>query len=744
MPNTIKILFEFVGLDDRKPPKLLVQVVSRRGKRKIIKLSASGEFAFPSNLLSKGYMLEIGAKTGGRPRRYKYDSFIEKAADRGIFRIPKATWLKWLRYRECVSGEVKVCRPFLRSPRPLRILGFSENVIANLSDRDIAEAVKLNPARIDKSRFFFRCEPVCRGRVEVYLRTCCCPRLLPINPVTIIEDLCKIIDCRFLRRKFPRIPEPIPIPIRPPFPGARPDPMAYLENSVIRALKHAESVKGSPSKARVLWAAGHLENLSNIQETRAQISYIKRFPDILDFFPICSCSTKKVAEVPLEADGSFDACFWLSRLIRRGCSRRVQYRVIQLQEDGEELVYDGIAKGESFDLEENAQLHAGWNAESCDQTEYDPDVEPFVLLERIGGNIWADNMIYTGKATGSVIGTDPQSGEISYHPLASKDGLVNPSPAGPLAPNAGPYDQPWGEPLKLRFQFHPKLEDLGVVKYRLRIIGVNDNGNPNGFSKTQSQGLSWRKYFRRSDGTVGVQWVTLHRPDGFYDIPFPDLELPWLGGQYHAKIDTKSLPDGRYLFVLELFDNSGKRAIPQALTKASDEVKIGFQYLRLEGPITGPVSDTIVVQHKTLANLFLVNNRPCYGDIEAIQHGPGNNPSSINCQFLEGPATDWVRIQYSAKHEDGFQWFHLVQEKKGLNGIWYRFDLSSWPGMQRVSSTNISAGFTQSKSFLELLGIDQKCTFTVHMRIRARHTNGTRRLHEYDRYDTGSFAVEIS
>lgn len=733
--GTVKARLEFIDLGDREAPELRLAVRGPDGKKKELKADAAGAYALPKDLVGKGARLEIRSKTGEDVRSFRYDGFVESVAATGVYEFGEVVWGRWLKVRHCVSGRVRVCRPY----QYLTTLASAEFAFANLAADSVAQVYRANLGRVLSDRgilsgayeltpqFPVRCEPVCHGRVEVFVRTCCCPTLTLADPPYVLVELCKIIDC------YPKEiewipPEEMVEPGR--FPGPRPDPIAKLQMATVRALERAETDEAAPAKERVLWAATHLSELVALPTAEAQMQYIESHADLACI--CCGCSVRKVAEVPLEPDGSFDACFYLSALVRYGCRRRVQYQVTQFQDEGAVVVYDGLATGERFRLSEFAELDASWKAESCDDTEYDPEAEPFVLLERTGGT-WADNLIFTGKAAG----IDPQDGTASYGPLAPADGLVNSA------------EQPWAKTLRLRFQFHPNLAGLGATKYRVRVFRVNNSGNATGYVKTLTNGISWRKYYDKGSGVPGVKWISLNEPGGYYKIPYPDNNWPWLGGQFHATIDTTDLDgNGRYLFVVDIFDAAGHRLIPSigSLTATPTEHKRNFGFYRLKGPLTDPTQDLIEVDHKALANLFQVNNTACTGLIHGIAHNAST--STADCQFLIGPATDQVRIKYTARHVNGFQYWHWVRVKRGLFGGWQYFDLSADLGNQTTSDADVIAGFTQPKTFGAMLSDDSpaktKCTFTVQVHVRAKHTNGSRRIHEYDRWPTGSFALEIA
>lgn len=719
--------FDFVGLEERKPPQLRMEAVSPTGEREEIRLSESGEFSLDPNLARKGYTLEVRSARGEASRRYSYDSFLDQVAEQGVYRLPESIWGRLHLFDRCATGTVSVCRfrpPFvfeeLIGPQ-LKALSFS--VIKPIEDSVIA----FRPP-------WWRCSPVCQGKVEVFIRTCCCPPIGPLDPPIVIKDICEIIDCeRFIE---PHFPPKGPWPGPGPGPGPGPDPSPEHELTAIRALKRSAAEEGAPDPERILRLTRHLDSLKRLPLER-QMAYIEATPEL--HYWHCTCSTEKVAETHLQSDGHFEACWLEPYFILRGCTRRVMYRVSQIQESGWVVVYDGLARGESFALNEEPDLRASWDAVPCDDPHtYGP--VPFALLESIGGT-WADALIHSTQ----------QDGEKSFAgPLAATDGLVNKAPVGPIPVTAGPYDQPWAQTLALHYQFHPGLQGLGARYYRTRVVRVDANGNALGGPNDEfpiTGGLAWRKYYDKGGGSVGVTWVELSNPAvggvvGLYTIPFPDPAWPWLDGQFHSYVSTSELlagvprmPNGRYLFVLDLFDAGGNRLIPTGAGAAgAGEISKNFEYRRLDGPIDAPFSNTSVVPYKALDNLFLVDNLACYGDIEQIVHN--TTPSAANCQFLVGPGTDDLKLRYSAYHSNGYQWYHQISMKQGLTG-----PVTTLP----ASNANVISGDSPALEFSDLLpGPDTKCAFSGNLSVYAKHTNGSGRISAYDQYDLAAFALEIA
>jgi hypothetical protein len=745
----VKGVLALVGLGDQPMPEFTLEAVDPSGKRKAIPFSASGEFHLDEALTGQGYTLELRAGEGGEARRFAYDAFLGQIKADAVYRLPKPAWEALIPLFTCVSGQVKVCRPI----RPPRFAFERLDLVINQARAGGFPALlesAIEPIDLVAVRPFFRCRPVCQGKVEVFVRTCCCRPLLPIDPPVVIRDLCKIIDCERLwprPRPWPE-PDPGPGPFPGPRPGPGPDPAPFrgpmqgmadvdvrLERATLRALKRADTVEGAPDAQAVLEASGHLRALLRLS-LEEQVRYIEAYPDLR--VRLCTCSMVKVAEVHLQQDGHFDACFVLNRL-PANCHRRVLYRVSQVTESGWQVIYDGPARHQSFNLSEQATLYADWRAQACeDPREWGPT--PFVILEQIG-NTWADGLIHSTQ----------QDGETSFGgPLAATDGLVNPAPAGPVGITAGPYDQPWGGTLNLRYQFHPGMKALGAKYFRTRVVRVDANGNAIAGSEFPLTGsVSWRKYADDGSGGVKVVWVPLNSPTpGLYEIPYHDPIWPWLGGQWHAFVVTDEriagvprMPNGRYLFVVDIFRADGKRLRPTNSLDAAgpDDVNAAFHYRRLDGPIDAAFSNTSVVRRNALASLFRVDNLACYGDIEAIMRN--GVASNMNCQFLSGPAGTLVALQYSARHDNGFQWYHQISYKQGLTGPTIP---TVPPDAPEVSNANVTSGSSVARNFSAMLTGETKCAFSANLYVYTKHTNGIGRLSAYDASDVAAFALEIT
>lgn len=741
---------ELVDLGDRERPQLEVALIDPAGGRKPLDVDKDGTFALDEKLVGKGFRIEVGLP-GMDVRRYRYDFVVDEA----VLRIPQPVWSKWFPFTSCVTGRVRVCR--FRRPWEAEIGTIVQRFGLHSALTEIATPVLPSP-------LFRLCRPVCQGRVEVYVRTCCCPPITVHDPPVVIKNICEIIDCREI--VFPRDPGD-PGPEIGPRPGPGPDPAPLqairalrpgpdapgddgdedldaplaalhegVELAVKRAIKRSEASEGGLPASDLLRLAGHLTTLLRLSPAD-RVGYLERFPEL--HFALCHCSSSHVATVPLQSDGHFDACFrLLPTILLRNCSQRVLYRVSQFQAGSWVTVYDDFAAGRSHAFDEDPVLYAGTGTQACDDDdEHEWGERPFALLERIGTGYHANLMIHSTE----------QAGEDSWTaPFQAHDGLVNPPPLGPPpGVTDGPYDQPWGDTLALRYAFHPDLPSTGAAFYRTRAVRLDAAGHAvPGSDVLFDESLSWGRYVG-----IHVEWVELRHVavggvDGLYTIP--DHASSWLDAQYHALIRTSALtaggtprmPGGRYAFLLELYDSAGHRLVPDNTTAGPADIAAAFEYRRLTGPLDVPFTNIAVVPQRALGNLFLVDNSPAFADLEAINHN--GSPSATNCQFLVGPAGDTVSLQYSAYQSTGYQWYHRISIKQGLTG----------PTTTPVTdSANVFHGSSPDQTFSSLLrppGFppETKCAFAAGLVTRVRHTNGSGRLSGYDRDDTAAFALEIS
>lgn len=387
-----------------------------------------------------------------------------------------------------------------------------------------------------------------------------------------------------------------------------------------------------------------------------------------------------------------------------------------------------------------------YTGRACDQDNdgYSND-QPFVVLQDIGSTrSYFLNSHYQGQTAGFDL-TQIDENAVAAPPV--NGGLANPSSSNgeKLLVN-----RPWGADLWFRLYFDEGMKILGAMYYRMSVIKAQANGHAVSGSPTiLTNPISWQKYVHVGSHVeiqgVGLGPNPVGSETGLYKIPY-DSDAEWLDGQYHQYWDTTAkdslnnpLFDGLFLVSVEVFDASGNRLNPAAN---------GFDFLRLMSA-SGSTS-TAKVKFAKLQHLFWIDNRPVYADIEDFRMN-NRMPSTAECQFLSGSPSSKFSAGYRAFHvtqnsitpPETFLWYCRIWYHRGLNGP----NVTIESGGTNKPSTLLSGMAAEStpQLFSDMLGTDvvgAKCTFTLNLRVYAKHTNGSRRLSEYDRSDQAAFALE--
>jgi len=716
-------------------------------------------------------------------QQFRLAQVWEEWAEREMILVPRPWWEGWFSRRVCISGSARWCRRWqlqfndhLRLAENLRVatpvLRHADQKVAqaltarlksNLGEAKLADTQVAAPGpqarRLARIRFDERispviCRPLCHGVVEIYERVCCCRPWVILDPRLdeLLErmraDICQILPCPPEREPEP-FPDPDPGPILPdpgPFRAGPwpPEPDTFVgDRRSQRGVKYMAATFDPAAMA--LPPTRMLEDYQAIAAhaaaDRAEADlYIMERPYLLHAF--CHCSTRKVGEATINPDGSFAMCYWRPVVFHRfgtRCTTTYGFTIKQWQDNQWVYIYNGLGQGEFFDEADSIFLRTyDPRARTC-ETNPPPvpgEGRPFVLLEDIGST---------------------RSYKIVSPPQTAADGLNTalPANAGLLSP-PGPGEtaegrlrnRPWSMTLALRLYVHPDMQALGAKYYRFSIVEADGMGNPVSGAVPQplTGGVTWSKYVY-----VGSQ-VQVHGEGlgpnsevdsdgevqaGLYKIPYWDSSHQWLYGQFHHRWNTLSKPNGQYLLSVEVFNASGDRLRPTGAT--GQGVDTNFHFLRWIDSV-----NTTQVPFATLQHLFWTDKQACYGDIEDLrQNGLASNQE---CQFMVGTAGSTFSAGYRAFHVNGppgesFMWYRTLWYHRGLNGpnrtIEYAGDnapptLAAGPPAESTPQT-----------FASMLNSHTKCTFALNLRVRAKHTNGSRRIHEYDRYDQAAFALEI-
>ncbi len=635
-----------------------------------------------------------------------------------MIEIPRQWWVDWYFPRVCVSGRVRKCYPILWE---------------SLSAFRLPEISIPLPHRPFPPYPWF-CRPVCDGVVEIYERDCCCRPWLLIDLADLLRRLREIILVEG------------PIPPIPPDPG----PLAELgqtelvSRTATRSVKRAEALGTvtmlPEDRARISADIRTLEKLSRAEA----IDYIEARPYLWPFW--CSCSTRWLHDVTIRPDGSFHYCYHKFPLTRFGCSSTYAYKVKQWQNNQWVYIYDGVARHQYFTSDQVADLTT-LLGRACGQGNGYPNDKPFVTLQDIGGTRSYDlNSHYQGQTLAGTDLTQVSDDAVAAPPATG--GLANPSNANGLGLLV---NQPWGADLWFRLHFDEGMKALGARYYRVSVIRGQPNGNPAaGTPNILTTAISWQKYVHVG-GHVEIQGVGLGPnpvggETGLYTIPY-DSDADWLDGQFHQVWDTTAkdalnqpLWDGWCLLAVEVFNGAGNLMTPAAN---------GFDFLRLMS--SSGAGSTAKVGFAKLQHLFWVDNRPVYADIEDLRMN--GLASNAECQFMSGTAGSTFSAGYRAFHAtqnsgsvpETFMWYHTLWYHRGLNGP----NATIQTNGENEPPTLLGGGPATSvpQTFASMLGTSNpgaKCTFALNLAAYAKHTNGSRRLSEYDRYDQAAFALEIA
>lgn len=607
-------------------------------------------------------------------------------------------WQGWNPFRICLGGRIRKCL-LLRLAEPLRFPP---------------------PPHLPHPPPL--CYPICNGIVEVWGRTCCC------RPPIII-DLPDIIAR--IRQEIATNPVQFP----PHDPGDPPPDWAATQRAMdnvakARALGVAHSLTAPNTEL-----AKDLHTLSSLPPAEA-LSYFIATPRLLPFW--CHCSTGKIGETVLNPDGSFSFCYNRLPVLQLGfCSTVYFYKVRQWQDTQWVTIYDGGALHQYFTAGEFADLET-YQGRTCGQNTPPPGTD-FVAVQTIGSTgSWDLHSHYLGESGGVDL---TQTGEFSVAAPPSEGGLV------------GSNNAPWATTLSFMLFFHPDMQAQGAVYYRLSVVAADSTGKPAGGATPApiTNPVSWL-YFQ----LVGANWeieaqvlgpTIQNGVPGLFAIPY-NTQL-WLSGQYHQSLDTTTLANGRYLLVLEIFDQNGTRLRPTGATGAGTDTP--FRFLRLlQAP--GPNS-TASVPFAALTHLFWFDNRPCYGKIEDLDVN-GIADTSV-CQFLTGAASTQFQVGYRALHmvmadpikpPSSFMSSYSISWHEGLNGpsgVLVTGGDTDQPSPPSVVGANVK---TPPQPFSALLGSSApgtRCTFTVNLDIYPKHTNGVSTIRAYEVHTEASFALEI-
>jgi hypothetical protein len=706
---------------DERVPELFVYVADSNLKPiAIAKVDEQGSFDLREEALGEASYVAIGA-AGDHVERLARDEAIffrprqfAEFLRAGTIDLTRPRWEKLLLFTRCVSGRISWCRwrwPLIDAISPV-------NLPARVAAEHFARLPSASAVSIERPDLNLRilplrrCRPVCEGVVEVYLRRCCWKPLVVFDPR--IDELLDALD---------RIPTPIPDPgpvgpdLLPFLKGGVPDELALYaarDRVTIRALSPAE-------RPAYIEARSYLKALFHCGDP------------------------KPVGSGFLGLDGEFQVC-WKSppSILIRFCRDEVAYVVKQLVDGVTITVYDGVAAGQWYALDETPTI-----------TTYDPRAivcrgpEDPVVSEA------AAFLELIGDAPSHELATPAPSAWDRVGAPAFNSGLLHPASTLEAAKGEDKNCN-LGGVLQLLYRFSESLRDAGARYYRVTVQRADDATGapvPGTAKRLGPAGGRWRK-FRFSGGSIqllnvplGVSAVPSSETD-LWTIPY-EADLPsneeWLANQYHAQLDTTAFANGRHLLTLEVFDIGGNRLRPTGAAGAGADAAFHFHLWEKSGAMDSFPN----VPFAGLTHLLWWDNRVGVGDIEGVRVS-GSEPSGT-CLFLAGAATDPLEVRYRAYHPVGmFLKNYALICYRGLEGA-VQAPPTIQNGVLPVTDATANAGqppadaaFSTGVPFATLLGPHTQCTFAVNLTMTLKTTNGSDWLYRGRLRDTIAFALGTS
>ncbi|MGB6745520.1 MAG: hypothetical protein WBE38_17875 [Terracidiphilus sp.] len=646
----------------------------------------------------------------------------------GEILIPSQWWRGWLGFTTCVSGNAYRCFPLLE--------------LASLRANALGRQPIIFPER---------CEPLCNAIVEVWEYITCCWPFVIVDVPKVIGNLSAFLTA-----------QPIMFPVPP-----QPDP-GPLDASLV---SRVDTAFGAGNLANTFvpstTLAVHLETLRSLSAQDA-VTYFEAHPILWPYW--CTGSSAELGETVLNPDGSFSYCYRYFPFFRPNCRTSYFYKVKQLVNGAWTYVYDGAAAHQYFSADEVANLYT-----LTGQTCFQPPAlgNDYIALQAIGStNTYDLNSNWNG-ATGTGIDLT-QTGDTSMATLIQDAGLVVGSGA------------PWATTLALLLNYDPALQSASPSPYyyRLTAVQADATGNPMAGATpiTLMTPISWA-YFDTSTNPVTiasqslgpVSPATVNGNVGLFQIPYFGGSNPaWLGNQFHQYLDTTTLPNviaggpgignGQYLLILEVFDSSGNRLVPEIATPTATDTKAPFNYIRLLDSTT-----TANVPFNSLTHVVWVDNRPVVGAIDYFMTSSGVQV----CQFYKEKADTPFYV--------GFQAYHAVMcdaspSPVPANSFMSSFDLTWQEGLAGTSGTLASGDDTNwgigcvvgvanaistatppvatppfnvpAVTFGEMLGTDPvthkaltTCSFALTLGVYPKHTNGSGTIWGYESIKTAALAL---
>lgn len=709
---TFRIRLVDVEKGEERPDVAVYALDRNREVIHVAQVDVEGNTELPDEIFEKAAFISLAPadEEFGRLERkqvltYRAGRFREIIADDRVINVPQRDWKVWLPILRCVSGSVSRCHlhwPFLtdlvQAVAEIKPLERSA-AVRTLATSAVAERIAQPAGAIvrDTSRLtltpgihipFFHCHTVCDGIVEVYRRTCCCEPWIVYDPR--LDDVLERLDDLIL----PEIPD-LPVP---PFP--EPDPPPWV-------IEELPFVKGGALDQRALQARRDRDAILRLSPVE-RAEYIRARP-----YLFCTCGpATKVASGHIRPDGSFSIC-WADfhSVYSPHCHTTYAYKVKQNIGGATVTIYDGVAAGQWFDYDDEANLVSYHpQAISCRHNDF-PGEGAFALLQDIG---------------------ETESHQLKTPDAAGWDRVNAPTTNSGLVDAKGITNRNWGGTLKLRYHFSESMRGIGARYYRISVTRADSSGNPVGDRTYLDEGLSW-KYYEMDGININVESealgpFTVSGTQHLYKIPY-DADRDWQSGEYHGFLRTGNFPHGRHLVTLEVFDASGNRLRPTGAGGPGTDAAFTFRRWYQE---TGPTAN---VPYAALTHMFWWDNRNA--DAKIVDLRRNGVESEEECQFLEGPGGTQFSVGYRAYHPEA-KFFHR-------HSLWWRRGLGGPTGYLEHNNPNnvgsaTTVGESTSATFAAMLGDEPKCSFSLHLDVSIKTFDGIYSLG--GRHDTAAFALE--
>ncbi len=581
--------------------------------------------------------------------------------------------------------------------------------------------------------------PVCNVRVHICEVDPIWFILPKIPDLEIIDIRDRLIDV-IIKEKFPPRPIPEPIPI--------PDPIGPISKFIKTPLSRAilkERREMQPLSLPML----EDEVISGLTSTSLEIvrktlqknylalrPYLCLFPKRWPFLYRCD----EIATVYPDCNGRFDHLYFY---LESGDKPDI-YIWVEANINGSwETVYKpSFSCGTHWDYACGTDINIRVSDERIGICECAPMPGEVVWMKRINNGISMRNIQQHSGSSGH---------------LANAIGLTKYS--------TGDNVSPFGNSFPFVVQFGSGFPSANVTHYRWKYRQLKDAGL-NDVSDTEKtfDGLVYKGYtYERvnSDGDTvcysgSFQLGPFPSPGGpMFRIPHVEAsdDVPseptaeWNQDTHSVHINSLNLNDGLYEFTMELLDDSGN-VVPLD--------KDVFVVDKKAGEVSNPPDAPTITAFGRPENYLLLNatakatgfkfvmridNDPCYADIkDALVDGTATHSECGFGQY-SNKTTSQVTLKFEASHPRDFARYGFSVVKGNGNSAGPT-NTSGYVTQAHHGYAVVSDVYFKNVPVADMLGSCDQAAFAENLHVWATHTNGNRRLDEYDRHDVAAFAIE--